>query len=696
MPTGTIFGSSIGGKGGSLTLSAENARFGTLPVVRQFFPGMPGSIPSGLTTAMLYMPSFKCNATDYTGLVANTYTSALQTWLRSLPAGQPTLACYYHEPEDNCQPEAKTGFTLAQWRAAADKWNDIVHTTSGIVANVQAIQIFMEYTLQGGKGRNINNYYPTNHLPDIVGFDFDGFTGYPDLSSTIATAQAFAASKGIPWCVPEFGASPAASDSTHAARTAFNNKVAGQFAAAGATAVAYWDDGSVELTTSNEITAWAALVAASPPTTPAVPTGITCTPAAAGTTAVIGWAALPGGVDHVDAYLQGPGQTYPHKLNTSGPIPVSPRTYSFPTVPGTTYSPGVTLVAVDAAGNRSGFGAFVAVPAPNPGPTSQSPIITSALPTQDGTNPLLYHCASAATSPASRTLTYLWTFTYPGDPTVGAVTLTTASGDVTLTAPGAWNWSLVVTDTSALKSSPQTGSVGTPLTNSVTTPFLGARMLQHTEDPRQMAIIEQQSKPLFDAAIQGLFNRQTSWNAKYELAGSNFSPDSISPTVTAAMASGTLIWWAFPLEAISLTELLFATSVPQNGSGAVVGVHDSSGLLLPDFQGVPASGTAVDAGLVNGGVAAYGIAVPLGLIVQKNLTWGETLIGQAFFPAGMTTYPTFRCSGVNGAAAILGVGSATPLWGIITGQSAYANNLAAVSGPFSLWSAQNQIWGGAQ
>lgn len=693
MTSGTIYGTSIGGNGGALTLSAEIARFGTLPVVRQFFSGMPGSVPSGLTTSMLYVPSFKGVATNYTAMAAGTWDATITTWARGLPAGQPVLACYYHEPEDNCVPEAKTGFTLAGWRAAADHFNNLIHTMTGVVANLKTIQIFMEFTLAGGKGRNINNYWPTTHFPDVVGFDFDGFTGYPDLSSDISIAQAFAASKGIPWCVPEFGASPASTDSSHAARTAFNNKVAGQFAAAGATSVMYWDDGSVYLSQTNEISAWAALVAASPPTIPAAPTGITCTPAAAGTTAVIGWATLPGGVDHVDAYLQGPGQTFPHKLNTAGPIAVTPRTYSFPTVPGTTYSPGVTLVAVDAAGNRSGFGTLVPFAAPNPGPGPQNPIINSAVPTQDGTNPLLYHCASSATSPASRTLTYMWTFTYPSDATVPPVTLATASGDVTLTAPGAWNWSLVVVDSTALPSSPQTGSVGTPATSSAFTAFLNLRMLQHTEDPRQMAFIDQQSKPIIDATVQGIANRQSPWNAKYALAGSSFSADQISPTVTSAAASGVLMWWAFTLEATQLTQLLFATSVAQNGSGAVVGVHSTNGLLLPDFNGVPASGTDVDAGFSS--TAAYGIVVPLDLLVQ-NRTWGETLFGQAFFPSGMTTYPTFHCSAVPGAAAKIGQGATTPLWGIITGQSAYANNLAVASGPFSLWSAQNQIWGAAQ
>lgn len=694
MPSGTVYGTSIGGTHNA-TIGSQATKYGApLKIVRQFFGGLPGAAPSGLTTAMIYVPSFKGVATNYTGMAAGTWDSQIQTNLRSFGAGQTVWDCYYHEPEDNCQPEAKTGFTLAGWRAAAGHFNNLVHTTSGVVATVLACQIYMAFTLTGGKGRNINNYWDStwdaNHTPDLIGFDFDGITGYPDQSAAVAAAQAFATSKGIPWFVAEFGASPASTDSTHAARTAWNNTTAAKFAAAGAAAVAYWDSDAVWLSTSNEITAWGALVATAAPTNPAAPTGVTCTPAPAGTTAVVGWATLPGGVDHLDAYLQGPGQTYPRKINAS-PIPVTPRTYSFTTVPGTTYSPGVALVAVDSAGNRSGYSSFVVVAAPNPGAGGQNPIITSWSATQDATNPLLYHLAAAATSPPSRTLSYLWTFTYPSDSTVPPVTLATASGDVMLTAPGSWNGTLLVTDTSAL-STPQALSVGTPAPSAFT-PFLSLRMLQHTEDPRQMAFIDQEAKPLIDTWAQGVDGRQSPWNAKYGLAGSSFSADQISPTVVSAAASGVLMWWAFTLEDTSFSQLLFATSVAQSGTGAIVGVHDATGLLLGDFNGVPASGTDVDAGFAS--TAAYGIVVPLDLLVQ-NRTWGETLFGQAFWPSGMTTYPTLHCSAVPGAAAAIGQGATTPLWGIITGQSGYANNLAAVSGPFSLWAPANQIWAAAQ
>lgn len=687
MPSGTVYGTSIGGSH-SATISSETARFGTLPIVRHFFSGMPGSVPSGLTTSMIYVPSFKGSATNYTAMAAGTWDSAIQTWLRALPSGQTVWACYYHEPEDNCQPEAKTGFTLAGWRAAADHFNNLVHTTSGVVATVKACQIFMAFTLGGGKGRNINNYLPTMHTPDLLGFDFDGITGYPDQSSLIATAQALATSKGIPWFVAEFGASPASTDSTHAGRTSWNNTTAAQFSAAGAAAVAYWDSDAVWLSQSNEITAWAALVAATPPTTPAAPTGVTCTPASDGLTATIAWSALPGGVDHLDAYIQGPGQTFPHKINTSGTIAITPRSYTFATTPGDTYSPGVALVAsADAGGtNRSGYSAFASFSAPNPGAGGHAPIINSSSATQDATNPLLYHLASSGTDPDGGSLAYLWTFIYPADPTVLPVTLPTASGDITLPNAGAWNWTLTLTN--ATLTTPQSGSVQT--NPSGNTSFLDMRVLQHGESVLNMAFVEQDAKPKLDTWARGIDGRQSPHNAKYGLSGSSFSADSISGSAVAAMLSGYLFWWSFTLEDTQLSELLFATSVAQNGSGAVVGVHDSSGLLLGDFNGIPASGTDVDAGFSS--TAAFGIVVPLDLQVL-NRTWGETLFGQAFFPSGMSTYPTFRVSGVGGSAARIGSGATTPLWGILSGQSAYANDLSTL---WPSWTSQAQIWAGAQ
>lgn len=265
----TIFGASVGGNSGSVTIATEDARFGHIRAVRQFSSGMPGNLAAGLDTSRTLFYSFKAVQSDYTGMAGGVYDAAIRTWLRGLPAGQPVYVTYYHEPENNFPSGAS--FAKAQ-----DHFISLVHSTTGVVANVKVNIIFTAYILSYGKGsipgghssRNIADWWPTTYKPDMVSFDFDDSnaarTSFFDWISIGygSWAQQFAASKGIPWSVTECGSIRTTGDTTHAAyTTAMGNQAAG-YVKYGASFATYWDDSSAYLTTTNEINMWAALVGA--------------------------------------------------------------------------------------------------------------------------------------------------------------------------------------------------------------------------------------------------------------------------------------------------------------------------------------------------------------------------------------------------------------------------------------------------
>lgn len=269
----TIYGASVGGSVG-LTVAKQDARYGHVRAIRAFSSGNPGNLPVGTDLSRAIFYSFKMTSTNYTAMAAGIWDAAIQTWLRGLPSGQTVWVTYYHEPENNFP-------SGASFAAAQDHFIHLVHTTTGVTANVKVNIIFTAYILSFGKGsipggnshRNIEDWWPTTYVPDMVSFDFDGIAvtssyfdwsgiGYPSWAAT------FAASKGIPWSITEFATSTITGDSTHSGRAAYLTAQASHFTSAGASNVIYWDDnssgGNESLTTSNELSAWAALVGASP------------------------------------------------------------------------------------------------------------------------------------------------------------------------------------------------------------------------------------------------------------------------------------------------------------------------------------------------------------------------------------------------------------------------------------------------
>ena len=89
----------------------------------------------------------------------------VRTALRSLPDNVTVYGTYFHEPEDDI---ARGDLTLAAWtrdtnaQAKIMRRQDIIPTT-----------ILMAFTVVGGKGRDVSDYYDANVA--VFGFDY-----YPD------------------------------------------------------------------------------------------------------------------------------------------------------------------------------------------------------------------------------------------------------------------------------------------------------------------------------------------------------------------------------------------------------------------------------------------------------------------------------------------------------------------------------------
>ena len=239
--TGTLCGASFTGERAGETyqqaFQREDALYGGLDLVRQFYGGLPGAWP--LKLPALDRPvsvSFKALPKD---VLAGRYDAQLRAWFAAAPRDRLTYWTYYHEPEDNI---ANGEFTAVDYRAA---WTHLAGLADAAGnPRLRATLILMGWSLQPGSHRNWRDYYPGRATIDVLGWDQynDGFKKgvYAPVAAVFGKVVETSRAEGLPFAVPETG-TPLVGGDTGAARAAWLRAAVTYLTDAGAQYVSYFD-----------------------------------------------------------------------------------------------------------------------------------------------------------------------------------------------------------------------------------------------------------------------------------------------------------------------------------------------------------------------------------------------------------------------------------------------------------------------
>ena len=204
-----MFGTSISS---AANLAQDTAQFGQMPVVRVYYPGLPGSNAwtTGLAAAnhSAVVVSFKAAPTT---ILSGADDATLAHFFATAPTGHPVYYSYYHEPEDNI---AAGEFTAADYKAA---WARVVQLADAAHnPALHATLILMSWDLNKASGRDWKSYLPGGGIISTLGWD-----AYPAGSATNTNPQptapadfmgpciAASSSVGLPYGFAEFGLSTA-------------------------------------------------------------------------------------------------------------------------------------------------------------------------------------------------------------------------------------------------------------------------------------------------------------------------------------------------------------------------------------------------------------------------------------------------------------------------------------------------------
>jgi FlgD Ig-like domain len=256
-----LIGSSVSNQA---NLDQETSEFGHMPIVRVYYPGLPGA--NAWTTGMAaandsaVVVSFK--ALPQT-ILSGANDAALEHFFNTAPRNRPIYYSYYHEPEDNI---AAGQFTLADYKAA---WARVVGLADAARnPDLHSTLILMEWDLQAASGRDWKSYLPGGGIISTLGWDAYpvGSVGDKDPQLTPPAdffGPAIAASKsvGLPFGFAEFGLA------TAAGRPAWLTEVGKYLTSSGAVFATLFNTStavpSMHLTDAASEAVWKSFVAAS-------------------------------------------------------------------------------------------------------------------------------------------------------------------------------------------------------------------------------------------------------------------------------------------------------------------------------------------------------------------------------------------------------------------------------------------------
>jgi hypothetical protein len=263
----TLFGSSIYQEPGETFDQAYDRRvkeFGSMPVDRVFYPGLPKAWPgnAGYGSSKAVVVSFKVSPQQ---VLTGAYDATLSNWFATAPRDRDVYWTYFHEPEDNIEAG---DFTAADYRAA---WQRI--SMLSLKANndrLHATLILMCYTLTSASGRSFADYYAGSAYIDVLGFDcYNQWWAkgeYVPPATQFAGVVAESLATGKPFAITEFGSQIAVGDTTGAGRAAWLKTSAAYLSQVGAVTVTYFDSpvsNEYRLLDTNSLNAWASVVASS-------------------------------------------------------------------------------------------------------------------------------------------------------------------------------------------------------------------------------------------------------------------------------------------------------------------------------------------------------------------------------------------------------------------------------------------------
>ena len=164
--SGTLFGTSIYNEPGETFQQAYDRRvkeFGSMPVDRVFYPGLPKAWPgnAGYGNGQAVFVSFKATPQQ---VLSGAYDALLDNWFATAPRDRDVYWSYYHEPEDNIEAG---DFTAADYRAAWQRVSAISHRTQN--PRLHSTLILMCYTLSQSSGRSFADYYAGASYIDVLG-----------------------------------------------------------------------------------------------------------------------------------------------------------------------------------------------------------------------------------------------------------------------------------------------------------------------------------------------------------------------------------------------------------------------------------------------------------------------------------------------------------------------------------------------
>lgn len=251
-----LLGSSVAN---AAQLAQNTSEFGHMPIVRIFYPELPGANAwtSGLPALNKSAVIVSFNALP-SAILSGADDATLSHFFDTAPTGHPIYYSYFHEPEDNI---ARGEFTVAAYKAA---WAHVVALADEAHnPDLHSTLILMAFDLRQASHRDWKSYLPAGGIISTIGWD-----AYPDLgrvaeppSEFLAPAVAAAKSAGLPFGFAEFGMS------TSVGRTAWLSEVGSYLMSSGALFGTLFDAAAVhpsmQVTEPASISTWRRFVQAS-------------------------------------------------------------------------------------------------------------------------------------------------------------------------------------------------------------------------------------------------------------------------------------------------------------------------------------------------------------------------------------------------------------------------------------------------
>lgn len=264
--TPTTFGTSLSTSHQTIeeALRGERAKFGPLPVVRVFDPGLPppdawsrrGRVLSGVDT----VTSFRAAPA---AVLSGAHDRRLRRFFTSAPHTRDIYWSFNHEPE----PEIAAGeYTAREYRAA---WRHIAFLADSVCnRRLHATLILTGFTTNPISRRDWRDYYPGGRVVDVLAWDiYNGAlrraSQYQDPAIVFGPAAIISSEAGKPFAITEMGTVETPDDPSGLGRARWLARSGAYLASQNAVFVTYFDslrDGAFLLSDQPSIAAWRRLV----------------------------------------------------------------------------------------------------------------------------------------------------------------------------------------------------------------------------------------------------------------------------------------------------------------------------------------------------------------------------------------------------------------------------------------------------